>query len=305
MPTHKGDQWLAETLESVAGQAVAGIEVLVIDSSPTTATVDIARSFAGRIDVQVHERPDLLMWHAKTNFGVTIARAAHACWLHQDDLWLPGRADAARRWIDDDPAAALLLAPSAIVDNSGRTLGVWGCPLPTDGVAPAELVLERLLVQNFVSAPAPVFRTDAWRDSGGLDEELWYTADWDIWLKMAAIGHVRYREQVTTAFRIHGGSLTMTGSRDIKDFTNQMQVVLDRHLPRVKASSQRVRRAAATSIAVNTALASAATGNFGKLPRALLDLLGLGPAGLHRYFRDSRIVERVLPRLRANLQGSF
>jgi len=34
-------------------------------------------------------------------------------------------------------------------------------------------------------------------------------------------------------------------------------------------------------------------------------VLRLGPAGIFRYFRDSRLLERVIPRLRAKLAGNF
>ena len=158
------------------------------------------------------------MWHQKTNFAAGIAQADHLCWLHSDDIWLPGRAKSVRAWIDAAPDAPLHLAPSAIVDSDGRRLGVWRCPLPSDRPIPPTDLLERLLVQNFISAPAPVFRKDAWLACGGLDEALWYTADWDIWLKLGSLGPALYHDSVTTAFRVHGGSLTMSGSRDVRRF---------------------------------------------------------------------------------------
>lgn len=182
---------------------------------------------------------------------------------------------------------------------------MWRCPLPADRAIPSAEVLERLLVQCFISTPAPVFRKDAWLACGGLDEALWFTADWDIWLKLAARGPVLYHDSVTTAFRVHGGSLTMTGSRDISDFTQQLEIVLDRHLPGLTAGADPVVRRARVSIAVNTALASASAGNPRLLPRAASELLRLGPSGIYRYLRDSRIVERVAPRVRAKLSGTF
>jgi hypothetical protein len=150
-----------------------------------------------------------------------------------------------------------------------------------------------------------VFRKDAWLACGGLDEKLWYTADWDIWLKLAASGAVYYHDRLTAGFRIHGDSLTMTGSRDVADFARQMQVVLERHMGRLDASSKAVLRAARASIAVNTALASASAGDLSGLLRAAGALLRLGPGGMRRYLRDSRIVERVAPRLRARLGGAI
>jgi glycosyltransferase involved in cell wall biosynthesis len=305
MPTHRGEQWIDASLRSLVAEAAEGVEVLVLDSSPTPATLDIARGYSDRLHLRAVERRDLLMWHAKTNFGVQIAESNHICLLHQDDLWFPGRAAAVRAWIEFAPKAPLHLAPSAIIDRSGRTLGVWRCPLPTNGELPSVLVTERLLVQNFVAAPSPVFRKDAWLACGGLDEKLWYTADWDMWLKLAASGPVYYHDGVTTGFRVHGGSLTVAGSRDVADFAQQMQIVLDRHLSRFCNRSKSVERAGRASIAVNTALAAASAGDLRGLLPAVSKVLQLGPAGIRRYLRDSRIVDRVAPRMRAKLGGAF
>jgi glycosyltransferase involved in cell wall biosynthesis len=303
MPSHSGEQWINASLNSLVSEEADGIEVLLIDSSPTIRTVEMAREFSGRLRLRVFERPDLSSWHVKTNFGVAVAEAAHLCWLGVDDLWLPGRAAAARAWINAAPEVPLHLAASAIIDATGRKLGVWRCPLPPNHALPSSLVIERLLVQNFIAAPAPIFRRDAWQRCGGLDPELWYTADWDMWLKLAAAGAVYYHDEVTIGFRIHGGSLTTSGSRDAADFADQMTTVLDRHLPALQGDSHKIERAARASITVNSMLAAAATGDFRDLPRAALQVLRLGPSGIHRYLRDSRIVDRLAPRLRAKLSG--
>lgn len=304
VPSYCGETWIEASLRSLADEAVAGIEVLIIDSSPTTATRDIAQGFSDRLRLRIFDRRDLPSWQVKTNFGVETAKSTHISWLGVDDLWLPGRAAAIRTWIEADRDAPLHLAPSAIIDRRGRNLGVWRCPLP-DGEVRAALVTERLLVQNFIAAPAPVFRRDAWLKCGGLDENLWYTADWDIWLKLSALGPVHYHDIVTVGFRIHGASLTVTGSRDADDFAQQMQIVLDRHLNKLGNGSKGLERAARASIAVNAALAAASAGDAGSLPRAVGQVLGLGPGGIRRYLRDSRIIERMVPRIRAKLTGAF
>jgi hypothetical protein len=110
---------------------------------------------------------------------------------------------------------------------------------------------------------------------------------------------------VTIGFRIHAGALTMTGSRDTAAFRLQMETVLDRYLPAIGTSAKGVERVARASIAVNAALASASIGNFGGLFGAAMQVALLGPAGLRRYLRDSRIIERLVPRIRARLNGSF
>jgi glycosyltransferase involved in cell wall biosynthesis len=305
IPSYCGEQWIDASLRSIAAEAPRGVEVLLIDSSPTRATLDIAMAYSNRLDLRIFERRDLESWRTKTNFGVETAKAAHICWLGVDDIWLPGRIAATRAWIASGPNIPLHLAASIIIDKSGRRLGKWRCPLPPNRELPSSFVTERLLVQNFIAAPAPVFRRDAWLGCGGLDEKLWYTADWDIWLKLAQCGPVHYHDIATIGFRIHAGSLTVTASRDPAVFEQQMKLVLDRHLVNLRVGHKDLARVARASIAINTALASASSGDVWGLFRAVSQILRLGPRGIHRYIRDSRILERLAPRMRARVRGVF
>lgn len=306
MPVHCAEQWIEKTLDSVASEAGPDVEILVIDGSPDGGTAELVKSYADRLSLELIACTDLPDWRTKTNFGVERAGASHVCTLHQDDLWLPGRIEAIREWIAASPVAALHLAPTAIIDRDGNAVGTWRCPLPAKGAIPTPLVLERLLVQNFIAIPSPVFRRDAWLACGGLDLDLWYTADWDMWLKLAAFGPVHYHDQVTAAFRVHGGSLTMTGSRDAAEFEEQMRIVLERHLERhPNCRSEAVDRVARASIKINVALAAASAGSASASVRALGEIVRLGPSGLHRYLRDSRLMDRVVPRLRARLSGAL
>lgn len=306
MPIHDGTEWIGTTLDSVVAESTAGIEFIVIDSSPTDATAAMVERYADRLPLQLLRKPDVKPWQTKTNMGVELASAEHICILHQDDLWLPGRVAMVRRWIANAPKATLHLAPSRLIDRHGRTIGKWTCPLPADRPLDAEFLLPRLLVQNFVSVPAPVFRRSAWIECGGMDEQLWYTPDWDIWVKLSTRGDVVYHDEITTAFRVHGGSLTVTGSRNAEEFRSQMETVLDRYLARIPSDNrQRIERLARASINVNVSLAAASGGSAAALASAASNLLSLGPVGMSRYLRDSRLGQRVVSRLRAKMAGAF
>jgi glycosyltransferase involved in cell wall biosynthesis len=306
MPVHAGAEWIATTLESVAAEPTEGLEIIVIDSSPDDATAAIVERYAERLPLQFLRRSDVKPWQTKTNMGAELASAEHVCILHQDDLWLPGRIESVRRWIAQAPDAVLHLAPTAMIDRYGGRLGRWRCPLPAEQEIASEFLLKRLLVQNFVAVPAIVFNRSVWLDCGGMDERLWYTPDWDIWLKLASAGPVVYHKEMTTAFRIHGSSLTVTGSRDPRDFRNQMEIVLERYLDRIPPSSRnQVESAARASIEVNVMLAAASGGSLKAVFGVASNVLRLGPAGMKRYLRDARFYERVMPRVRARMKGAF
>jgi glycosyltransferase involved in cell wall biosynthesis len=305
LPVYRGERWIERTLESVAMQADIGIEVVVIDSSPDRATMAMVDRFVDRLTLSVVDPAGIDGCYPKMNHGVVHARADHVAWLCQDDLWLPGRVAAVRNWIAAAPQAVLHLAPTAIIDSKDCVLGTWRCPLKAGSVDPATLA-EKLIVQNFVAVASPVVRRDAWLACGGLDLNLWYTGDWDLWLKLGQLGEVVYHDDVTAGFRIHGESATSTGSRDRADFVNQHRIVVDRHIAAIPARLRApARRLANASISVNAALAAAAHGEAGALGNALRTVAELGPVEAGRYLHRSRIIERAWPRLRAKWAGAL
>jgi glycosyltransferase involved in cell wall biosynthesis len=307
VPSHDGERWLGTALQSIVDQQDDGIEVIVIDASATEASLEIARSFHDRLNIRIERRLDLGPWTAKTNLGVEQARSNQICILHQDDVWQPNRCSELQYWLSRQPDAVMHLHPCYIIDERGRQLGLWRCPLPDDdSPVPSQLLFERLLVQNFIAIPAPTIRRGAYLSVGGLDTELWYTPDWDLYLKIATIGNIYYHANPLASYRIHKNSLTVSGSRNILDFRRQHQIVVDRYAAKLESENcNAVLRCAQASINVNTALASAIHGGFRQIPNALGSLLMLGPLGMYRYLFYSRILDRALPRLRALARRGF
>jgi glycosyltransferase involved in cell wall biosynthesis len=307
VPCRNGERWLASALQSVVDQKDGGIEVIVIDGSTDDASLKIVDSFSDQLPIRAHRRSDLQSWTAKTNFGVEEARGDRICMLHVDDLWLPNRCVEIKKWLSSQSDGVMHLHPSYIIDDSGRRLGLWRCPLPAgDFPVPRHMLIERLLVQNFIGIPSPTIRRDAYLRVGGLDNALWYTADWDLYLKLAAIGSVYYHSIPLACFRVHKHSLTILGSRNSVDFRNQHQMIVDRHADKLSPEARaEILPIAAASFDSNTALAAALAGSFTQLGKVLVSILRLGPRGIRRYFYYSRIVERVFSRLRALVTARF
>lgn len=306
MPVHGGARHLGATLASAAAEAPgAEVEFRLYNSlADDGAARSVAEQFAGQLNIVWQDRFDLVPWTAKTELGVAEARGPWVAMLHQDDLWLPGHLAACDAAIRDWPDAAFSVGPSVFVDGAGRQVGPWRLPFAA-GRVPARDAALTLLVQNSIAIPSPLIRRSAWLAAGGMDEALWYTADWDLYLKLLAHGDLAVRPAATTAFRLHGGSLTMQGRHQAGAMEQQHEAVLARHLPRLAPVPPAVARRARASAMVNCALAGASAGRLGALGGAVLRLAGLGPVGLARYARESRIAERVWPRARLALAGGM
>lgn len=303
MPVLNGANYLASALQSVACQVDGEVELIVVDGGSTDGTIEILSTFADRLPLRFFQRRDLESWVAKTNFGLSQARGNFVSFLHHDDLWLGDRLGTLRELVQRHPDATMFLQPSWFIDQRGARIGVWRCPLPHVVVEP-QLFVERLLVQNFIAIPAPLFSRTAAIGLGGLEEGLWYTADWDFWLKLARAGRTIHHPRPLSAFRIHPQAQTMQGSRQLADFRDQLETVLSRHLAGREGSSgasSQVERVARFSVEVNTNLAALVHGCEAHLASLTWQFLRLGPGGWRRYFRDSRVVERTLSRYRIGL----
>ncbi|BAU65526.1 putative glycosyl transferase [Stanieria sp. NIES-3757] len=306
IPTYNGADYLAASLDSIVMQQESGIECIVVDDGSTDTTLSILDSYQDKLPLQVVKRNRIGNWVTNTNYGLSFAQGEYVCFLHQDDIWLKDRLKTVKEAIAFHPQANLYLHSSLFIDTQGKPLGIWRCPLPSyPEVIKAELMMERLLIQNFIAIPAPVFRKEVALDVGGLNEELWYTADWDFWLKLAASGDTIYHSQPLAAFRVHPNSQTIRRSSSLSDFQQQMRSVFEQHLAKWETSINnklKIRKVALFSTKVNTALAAMVHGEKTNLWKLGGEFVSLTPRGWYRYWRDSRIIERVSARLKARLQ---
>jgi glycosyltransferase involved in cell wall biosynthesis len=305
MPTYNGARHLPAALESLRKQADSDLEVVAVDDGSTDETVAILKSFSHSLRLEVIERRHQGSWVANTNHGLSLASGEWVSFLHQDDLWLPGRLAALRAVLANRPDLSLILHASRFIDEHGKRLGTWRCPLPGDGrPLDRRQLIQRLLVQNFIAVPAPLFKRHLALKVGGLNEGLWYTADWDFWLKLAAVARATYLTRPLAAFRLHPSSQTIRGSQKLEAFRSQLESVLRAHLDSSGVAGGdgcALEPLCRFSLEMNVGLAGALHGMTAPWARLGLQFLSLGPNGWRRYLYDSRISERVGARIRGRI----
>lgn len=300
MPVFNGARTLQRTLESLESQA-NDIEVIAVIQATSDGSRDIIHHFLHRVPIVIVEAPHSKNWMQTTNLGLAAARAAYCTFLHQDDIWSDGRLDALSGLVRRHPNAALWVHEAAFIDDRDQPLGRFAPPFGNrERVVPIDEALTKLLIQNTISLPAVMFRRDTVLKLGGLDEELWYTADWDLWLKLAQLGGLAWLPRCLAGFRLHASSLTVSGSRDLADFRQQMEIVLDRHAGALPESRRAVvKRMASASIDLNVCLAGIFHGGRSGCGTTLASIMSLGPAGVYRFVKTTQIISRLMSRARA------
>src|ERR1700722_16897379 len=91
VPTYNGEKFIAAALESVREQCDEATELVIVDDGSTDHTLDIVRDFASVLPIRLITPGRLGNWVAVSNLGLREAIGDWVCFLHQDDLWLPGR----------------------------------------------------------------------------------------------------------------------------------------------------------------------------------------------------------------------
>ena len=304
IPVFNGARYLASALDSVLAEADERTEILVSDDGSTDASPHIIAEYAARRRVISMTGPKRGNWVANSNFAVAASRGTLVTFLHQDDLWLPGRLSAIRGMAQAQPDRSLWIGPTRFVDSGGQDVGPWNLPFRSSTTAvEADSFLEHLLVQNFIAMPAPVFPRAAFQMAGGMDENLWFTADWDLWIKLGILRGVGIHSRVTVAFRLHAQSQTMTGAAEHQAMRDQIETVRSRYISRLRSPTVRdaVERAGRFSSELNSSLAALVSRQPVRWHGLLASFARLGPGGCRRFLRDARFLERSTARLRVGL----
>lgn len=304
IPTYNGSKYIEKALLSIVVQESCNIECLVIDDGSNDGTLSIVESFQKRLPIRLIQTERTGNWVVNTNKAIQEAAGKYISFLHQDDIWSSNRLHVYKIMCQKYPDIDLFIGPVKFLDQNGKVVGVWRCPFGRyeKDLYPKEL-FERLLIQNFIGIPAPFFKKSLVERQGDLRKDLWYTADWDFWLRIARSARVRYLPEPLAAFRIHSASQTVTGSMDILLWQQQLMDVIEEHISYVEDSGRKARlyRVALFSIQLNTFLAARMHGERGRGVHLIKAFRKLSLSEKKQFFQDSRIFERVFARLRAGI----
>ncbi|NNJ24861.1 glycosyltransferase family 2 protein [Alienimonas chondri] len=181
-PSYNQGAYLRETLESVLNQEGIGTEFdldyAVIDGGSTDDSAAIIREYADRLTFWCSEK-DRGQSHAINKGFEHVSKDpnAIAAWLNSDDVYLPGALSrVAAYWREHRPDALVGLCQKT--DESGHVY---------NSTVLEEYTFEKLVDwdnHNFMQ-PGCFLSRGVWDAVGGLNEELWYVMDVELWLKVA------------------------------------------------------------------------------------------------------------------------
>jgi glycosyltransferase involved in cell wall biosynthesis len=199
---------IRETLASIQSQQYPGLEHIVVDGGSIDGTVELLEAEAAAGRLRYVSEPDRGLSDA-FNKGVRMATGEIVGWLNADDTYEPGALMAAGRSFAAAPAAEWGVGRCKI-------MGADGAESRKAVTAYKNFLLRRFsfglyLTNNFVSSPATFVRRAVFDSVGLLDERFKYSADYDLWLRLARRGDPVYIDADVARFRMADDSLSITG----------------------------------------------------------------------------------------------
>lgn len=192
---------LDRTLSSVQNQVDVFVDAVIVAKTKTRNLTMIADRYRARIIIH----PGNIS--AAINAGFSQATEAHryVAWLGDDDMLRPNGLAHTSALLERYPEAVVAYGSCDYIDLKGNLL-FSRRPPPL-----APLLLQ--FIPGLVKQESCLFRLDALRRAGGLDEKLKFTMDLDLLLRLRLFGTFIRSDQVVAAFCWHPGSLTIANRK--------------------------------------------------------------------------------------------
>lgn len=213
------ERYIAEALDSVVGTGYPALELRIIDDGSKDGTVHQIRNWirdnpGHDVVVTVHAQN-----HGVTrslNEGIREARGELICLLAADDVLLPQGIAARVRYLQENPEKLAVFADCHVIDADGNQLhesGIEGLYV-LSGMRKDILAFDECVAPSIVfnwGVPGPVFmcRARAYDVVGRYDETL-IAEDWDMYLRLAAIGGIGFVPAYVAKYRWHPSNVSHT-----------------------------------------------------------------------------------------------
>jgi glycosyltransferase involved in cell wall biosynthesis len=200
MGVRDGAPWVVGAVESILGQTLGDLELIVVDDGSTDDTPDLLASIRDP-RLHVEHRPPAGLARA-LNRALEQARAPLVARLDADDLALPERLARQRAFLGAHREVGLLGTGAREVEPTGREVRVVRPP-GDDAEIRRTLIRHNPFVHSSV-----MMRRLLLEQLGGYDSSFAVAQDYDLWLRMSRITRMANLAEPLVVRRLVAGRVT-------------------------------------------------------------------------------------------------
>ncbi|MDD2857603.1 MAG: glycosyltransferase family 2 protein [Candidatus Nanopelagicales bacterium] len=194
LPTTAPAPWLAETLDGLNAQVGCTWRLVAVvhgDASVLTPIILAKVPTALVLPMPPEARlQDLL------NAGLAACTAPYVARQDHDDIPEPTRLAAQRDFLDAHPSVVAVGCAATLIDEHGVVMGSRRLPVGAQ-------VLRGLRWKSMLVHPSVMMRREPVLGAGGYDPGTTHAEDYELWLRLAAIGDLDNLEAALLRYRVH------------------------------------------------------------------------------------------------------
>jgi glycosyltransferase involved in cell wall biosynthesis len=204
IPTYNSACFLTDAIDSVLAQTLKDFEVIVIDDGSTDETESMMQKYGSAVRYIRQENRGVALTR---NRGIDQSRGKHVAFLDADDVWLPHKLERQLAALSSRKDFRACYSAFSVADDNLRSIAVNR----SDRRGSA---LEDLLLRgNVVATPSTVVCERSLLElAGGFDPVMSQCADWDMWVRLAALTEFLYLDEVLATYRRHDGNMSRDAS---------------------------------------------------------------------------------------------
>ena len=205
MSVYNGEDYLAETVESVLCQTFTEWEFIIINDCSTDNTSKILAEYASKdARVKVHTNETNLRLPSSLNKALSLAEGKYIARMDADDICMPDRLQKQYDFMEANPNVDLSSCRFLTLKNGAYSSG--GC----GGKGDSESIKALLLVTNPILHPGIIAKADVIKELG-YDKNFTCTEDMELWTRFVLNNkRVEILSEYLMIYRLHDKQITET-----------------------------------------------------------------------------------------------
>ncbi len=212
MPAYNAERFVADAVESILGQTLRDIELLVYDDASSDRTTEICEKISKRDSrMRVYRNEENRGVVFASNYLIAEAKAPYVARMDADDIALPERLEWQTSFLDQRPEILVVGGQQELMDEAGFLIGIVKSPLTHSEI-------DRQHIQGFccINGPTAMMRREAVLRAGGYPENSDSAEDFALWLRLGELGEVANIPDVVLRYRLTSTGLSEVSSEKQK-----------------------------------------------------------------------------------------
>ena len=221
--------FIDEAVKSVLNQNTESLELIVVDDGSTDGTPEKIEKISDP-RIKLIRLKENRRFHPR-NVALGMAKGKYIAFQNSDDVWRPGKLQKQLNTLEENDNLSACFTDVEIIDESGKgLLDSWANGSFTTENRSSEKWLRYFFDKvNCLCISSAVVRQKKLKQVGEFNPSLIQLSDFDLWVRLAAVGEFQILDEKLTAMRVVGErNVSNPSSSNFRRFAMEYAEVLDR-----------------------------------------------------------------------------